>query len=154
MAHTQMAESALADIETALEAIDGSSDYYHTVGTVTRNVADLPITSASDLPACVVVGMDSVQAAGLSETYSAQLYVGILGSVYHETDQEDSGAIETEREKFLSDVIIAVLADPRRGGYATDTRLVRVVIEEVDDVPMGVFWAVFGVWTDYRDDAP
>jgi hypothetical protein len=154
MAYVQLREHVLDDIVTDLAAIDGSVDYYLTVSKITRNLADLPIVSASDLPCCIVVPMEAVPEPGLSDTYGAQLYVGILAAVYEETDQEDSGALETEREKLLSDVVMAVLADPRRGGYATDTRLIRAVVEEEEAIPMAMVWLVFGVWMDYATDTP
>ena len=154
MSYTQKRESALANIETTLEGINGSGNYYLTAATVTRTLDDLNRIAESDLPFLLIVPLDSTPEARTSGDYEADCPVAILGAVAGDEDQEDSGSLCLRREKFFSDVQIAMLTDPHRGGYARDTVLRELVIDEAEDVPLALFWTVFGVIIDYSDNAP
>lgn len=134
MAITSAQEPIMANIATTLANIDGTGNYNLDLGTniwrVYRHINDL---ADDEYPgACVIDDFDTQYMALTANEYTTGQNqndvfsgwpVGII--TYHKlaTDAALTGTLQQEQIKMLSDVMIAMLADPKRGGNALSTVL-------------------------------
>jgi hypothetical protein len=134
MAITSSQESIMANIATTLANIDGTGNYNLDLGSniwrVYRHPADIPDDSFPC--ACVVDDFDTQYMALTANEYTtgqnqSDVFsgwpVGIV--TYHKlaTDAALTGTLQKEQIQMFSDVTIAMLADPTRGGNALSTVL-------------------------------
>ena len=165
MSITSKQESILANLVTSLNNIDGEDNYSLDIEDRTwrayRHFGDL---KASDFP-CVMVldesdmslstmtAQDYTTGSSIEDVENAWV-VTVLGYVKVEVDKTWTGLLQKELIKLMSDIMIAVMADRSRGGYALSTSILSV--------SKGVDWGRFvgavaidfGIKYDFNPQTP
>jgi len=133
MTVTSKQESILNEIETvALPLIDGTGHYNLSLGKISRRMIDYTKLSASDFPAVCIMDESDVSFTLIATPFSMTTgrspgniedgwQIALVGWVKSEVDTEDEGLLQKEMIKLQSDLMIAMMIDPTRGGYAKCT---------------------------------
>jgi len=111
-------ENILANIVTALAAIDGTGDYWTNIIT-SKRVLEIPTDlEVEEKPAIMVITAGAVELIENQHSYHDvhTMPVGIIG-VLDRTETDIGTAIN----RLMKDISIAMIADVTRGGYASMT---------------------------------
>lgn len=166
MAITSKQESIMADIATTLANIDGTGNYNldlsSNIWRLYRHPSDIP----DDQFPCVMVvdDFDTLYMALTANEYTTGRAqqdvfdgwpVGILLYQKLTTDAALTGTLQTSLINAFSDITIAMLADPKRGGNALSTVLhsSSKLAEWRDSAGFGTLGMVFIIKYDFNPTA-
>jgi len=130
---TPKQETILANLKTQLEGIDGTGSYNNDVKTVTRRLMDPDRLGKNNMPALLIMPLESsftamtgeeMTAGSTIESIADGFAIEILGYVTSDTDTNDEGLLQKEMIKLFADIVLAVYTDITLSGSATAITLI------------------------------
>lgn len=165
---TSKQETMLEQLRTStLAAIDGTGNYNLSLTTISRDVRLIGELLSSDFPAIFIVD-EGVTAftpmTGRGYTTGGSIgsltdgwLVSFLGMVNidRQIGRQDSGPLSTEQNKMMSDIMIAIEADPDLGGNCLQIVLVGMekAVQHGEKSTRGLILLTYSIKYDFQPSA-
>lgn len=152
---------------STLVAINGAGDYNLNLTTISRDVRIINRLNSSDFPAAFILDEGSTAftlMTGRGYTTGSSIaslsdgwIVSIMGMVEidRQIGRKDSGPLSTEMNKMMSDIMIAIEADPDLGGNCLQMVLIGMdkAVQHAEKSTKGLILLTYSIKYDFEPSA-